>query len=69
MVRHEESTMYSHIGIRQLNAFAARAVLRLPDVRVLDGRVLDGRVLDVPVAARPARPPADSGAPPTPIEP
>jgi hypothetical protein len=53
--------MYNPIGVRQLNAFAARAMLRLPDVRQLDGTT--------PMSvAEPSRPPADR-EPPTPIEP
>jgi len=53
--------MYNPIGVRQLNAFAARAMLRLPDVRELDGPT-------VPAAAHPTRPAADR-EPPAPIEP
>jgi len=52
--------MYNPIGVRQLNAFAARAMLRLPDVPRLDGPTTP--------AALPARPPADR-EPPAPIEP
>ena len=58
---HEESTMYNPIGVRQLNAFAARAMLRLPDVRELDG--------PTGPAAHPTRPPVDDETPPAPIEP
>lgn len=54
--------MYNPIGVRQLNAFAARAVLRLPEVRPLDDAVDR-------VPAQPVRPPADREAPPGPIEP
>jgi len=53
--------MYNPIGVRQLNAFAARAMLRLPDVRALDGPT-------TLAASEPSRPPADR-EPPTPIEP
>ena len=53
--------MYNPIGVRQLNAFAARAMLRLPDVRELDGPT-------TPATAHPARPTADR-EPPAPIEP
>ena len=54
--------MYNPVGVRQLNAFAARAVLRLPDERVPDGRT--GRA-----AALPPHPQADSNPPPAPVEP
>jgi hypothetical protein len=53
--------MYNPIGVRQLNAFAARAMLRLPDERALDGPT-------TPAAALPTRPPADR-EPPATIEP
>jgi hypothetical protein len=54
--------MYNPVGVRQLNAFAARAVLRLPDARVLDPRTCQATV-------QPPHPQADSNAPPAPIEP
>jgi hypothetical protein len=52
--------MYNPIGVRQLNAFAARAMLRLPHVRELDS--------PTPAAAHPTGPPADR-EPPASVEP